>query len=963
MLRSKRVLRQLGSVVLVVLVGIGGACKHIARRDDQPRARLLDFEEELSVVTSRLSPRARRVVTGSNTVPVGVHFDPDMLDASRVESYSVWALDGASGNWRRLVERKPEELPVELTFDDGDVGLRASAKYQGGEEVFVPKTGDSPVIWVMVDQVPPKVRWLTPKNDSVVGRARKRKVFLSWSVEDVAYGSEPHTVEWSADRGKTWRLITKVDPNERELRYHWKMPKSLRNDFIVRVVARDLVGNSNSAVISLQSSLRGKVPGSDSSSSAQGSVATVRSDSGVDGAQVQRAASSTGGALSTASAVTPAAGDPNSPLQLAPFNTDTLAGGSAVDVEWHARGLNPELDLYFEWKCAAEAEWALAGKSKIGATNFRWEVPPEDAFGCLFRLRTQNASGAPIVSVLSTPFDIDFSPPRISLDGFPDVLPGLAEVRFLATDLSSGGGEGSGLEQVRAFLRTDDEADWQELPAGNMTLRPHNGGEYELKMDLLNVQEGRYQLYLQGSDTVGNQGEVPHAESVAMASFVLDKTPPGVAMTLAPHPWVQGLQVDVQLDADWVDIQLPVVIDGRAVSTGAGASATRSDSNAGEWRELARWTRVSPGQRFFGWTVPIGSSEYQIRVVVQDAAGNAAEEVSKVRRVVSAIGFDRFDPATIRAPDTLVLAWKLHAAADAHAEEFRVSVGHQTIDEQGRESEWTPICGDLDVQSDCVWEVRAESSGLHRLRLQLYRQRRLASEFVTDAFSVSASRGPTNVVEGNGPARLTSSESMSFVEVARTHAAQYREAARAATGASTSTSSQELSKLAEQVTVSYQHALTLDANNAEAAYELAQFLNRLPERNEETVEGYLQQALKSQPNHPWALNDLGALYIYQERYPEAEGVLVRAVEAEPSGVILFNLGMALFYQEKMSNARSRFGQALKADGASRVPEGEVYWFLVQTHLQEGSTAEARALYRDKADLIPEQLREDLQRRL
>ena len=167
----------------------------------------------------------------------------------------------------------------------------------------------------------------------------------SWSVEDVASGSDPHTVEWSADRGKTWRLITKVDPNERELRYHWKMPKSLRNDFIVRVVARDLVGNSNSAVISLQSSLRGKVPGSDSSSSVQGSVATARRDSGVNGAQVQRAASSTGGALSTASAVTPAVGDPNSPLQLAPFDTNTLAGGSAVDVEWHARELNPELDL------------------------------------------------------------------------------------------------------------------------------------------------------------------------------------------------------------------------------------------------------------------------------------------------------------------------------------------------------------------------------------------------------------------------------------------------------------------------------------------------------------------------------------------------------------------------------------------------------------------------------------------
>jgi predicted Zn-dependent protease len=116
------------------------------------------------------------------------------------------------------------------------------------------------------------------------------------------------------------------------------------------------------------------------------------------------------------------------------------------------------------------------------------------------------------------------------------------------------------------------------------------------------------------------------------------------------------------------------------------------------------------------------------------------------------------------------------------------------------------------------------------------------------------------------------------------------------------------------------------------------------------------------PDHFWALNDLGAVHIRDGQYAKAEEVLRKCVAIEPSAIVLYNLGLSLFYGGKMNEARESFEKVLGSSGGA-VPEGEVYYYLVQTYVQQGEMDRARSLYREKGSRIPEDLRAEIARAL
>jgi tetratricopeptide (TPR) repeat protein len=130
-------------------------------------------------------------------------------------------------------------------------------------------------------------------------------------------------------------------------------------------------------------------------------------------------------------------------------------------------------------------------------------------------------------------------------------------------------------------------------------------------------------------------------------------------------------------------------------------------------------------------------------------------------------------------------------------------------------------------------------------------------------------------------------------------------------------------------------------------------------RNAQEVKRWLLRTIEIKPDHAWALNDLGAIHIRGGDFKAAEEVLRRSAAIKPSPIILYNLGIALFYGGNVREAREKLEAALKEDTSESLPRGEICCYLIQAHVQEGNLLEARALFKENESKIPSDLREGL----
>ncbi len=80
------------------------------------------------------------------------------------------------------------------------------------------------------------------------------------------------------------------------------------------------------------------------------------------------------------------------------------------------------------------------------------------------------------------------------------------------------------------------------------------------------------------------------------------------------------------------------------------------------------------------------------------------------------------------------------------------------------------------------------------------------------------------------------------------------------------------------------------------------------------AEIYYKKALEEMPHHMDAMINLSALYVQQERYHEAEGILAKILAIDPTNSkALVNMGVASLYQDNDSQAAAQFEAALDAN--------------------------------------------------
>jgi tetratricopeptide (TPR) repeat protein len=937
----------------------GLACKQFPRQASPGVKAQLLKEDELPLVMTRLGASPRRIVTSAEKVPIRFYFDPAFVDVAKAKSFTLWGLDRETSTWKNMGTVPAERMPLVLTPPEGLLGLRGSATDADGKERLVPSVGDEPALWLCVDRSPPSLAWVEPvENTPIRGR---RSLDLKWTANELQFGDAPAVLEWSADRGRTWKPIAKVPQAAGFQAYTWRLPEEVCSDIVVRVVSRDLAGHEAFVMVPLnypgsvtwggppiqieepQRKMAEPERGSKEPEPESAEPAAVAAAAAEDAPALRPAPAEK---EREAEAVEKLAARPaereregrGSLLRLAPVTAPFLRGGDVYPVSWTFDGPPSELSAKVEWSADGGASWALVGEVPLAAGKIDWCVPAESGGAYLLRLRAAGKDAA-LESIVPKSFSVDADPPRVALGEVPAVG---GKETVLPVAISDPGG--SGLERVSIFFRRAGSPGWQEIDQGRVQLEGS-----QVRLSLADAEDGSYQLFLQAVDRAGNASPAPVVGSdgeVALetdlrgyvAKIHLDRSPPLLAAQPAPGSWVPGFRAELEASVDWTDAVPPLVLEGRKGAEGA-------------WMELARWASAAAAQKRLGFEVPPSMEGYSLRLSVADAAGNRAYATVALQRLEPALSLESFkDGKTYPPRGNEKIRWALHPVAAENAADLRVNVDHQPK----RDGKWIALYDGLPAGAECYWDLPAGDREEHRLRLRLVRAGKALGEEISPPFLIGGSDAPPPTVV------KISEESIFYSNHARLKIDQYFKAAQSEGGEGNPA---ELDQLSRGIVASFDKALALDANNYHAAYGMAQFLNRLdPEKNSPLVLKWLSRTVQIKPDHFWALNDLGALYIREGQFARAEEALRRALDLETSPILLYNLALSLFYNQKTSEARERFEAALKlskSGGGSGVPEGEVYYYLVHCHLRDGSLDRARVLFQEKGNMIPEEMRQDL----
>lgn len=861
------------------------SCVQLARQAPPagPRARLLE-EEELALVMTRLGQSPRRFVTSAEKVPIRFYFDPQTVDLAKVKGYALWTLDPGTSGWRKIGTASPESLPFDLEPEEGVHGLRASVTLADGSEKLVPQAGEEPALWLCVDRSAPSLVWLEPGAESSIRGARS--LSLKWSANEIQYGGDSRmTLEWSADRGRTWKPIARVEPRHGHQGYDWSLPEEVCSDILVRVVSRDMAGHQSSATLVLN------YPGSVTSGGAAIAADATFPKSFEEPSRPAKAVASARAAEPDEPRPAPASGEEE--------GSSVVKAISRAKAEPAPAGIAPE-----------EPEVA-------GTPRSQGEVARESS-------RTEAGSA-------STPAPREAGaavPAAVHLLGD---LPAAVKTGLTFSFAMDAGTEPAG--GVSIYLRRPGE-EWMPLEAGKIRLdggKTPSGGD-TAHLDLSDLEEGAFEMRLDPA-----AGPPPPAGAEALGSFLVDRTAPSLRVSPSSLEWVAGFETDAKVEVDWDDALPPLHLEARGSS--------------GAWSEVGQWASPTPDEGRLGFFIPAGVEEYAVRFSVADRAGNWARAEVGPRLVERPIRLESFtDGKTYASRGSEKVTWRVHESLADQAKSHAVSVAHLPRPGAG----WAEVYNGLPSASDCYWDLPQGDREEHRLRVRLHQGTRLVGEDISPPFQIGGTdeMAPTVVRIGE--------DSLFYSTQAFTQVEQYIRAAEAEGAAPT-----EIERLAASVKASFEKALALDPNNYHAAYGMAQFLNRMnPEIHAAAVRQWLTRTIEVKPDHFWARNDLGVAHIRAGEFPEAETDFRRCVATDPVPIVLYNLSLALFSQGKYREARERLESALSTRGAAgTVPEGEAYYYIVQSYLGEGDVERARGVYKEKEGVIPEDLRAQIVQRL
>lgn len=176
---------------------------------------------------------------------------------SGIQSVELWVTSDGGRTWE-LWGRDDDTLPP-ILFEaprDGEYGFAIVATDKAGNREASPTAGAPPEAVVVVDTTAPVVRLDEPVGGEVVGPGANLSV--RWLASDANLGGKCVDIQMSSDGGLTWRTALSGAPNSGSASV--PLPGAAMERYLLKVVVKDLAGNTGEAVVAAPVLLDGQAP-------------------------------------------------------------------------------------------------------------------------------------------------------------------------------------------------------------------------------------------------------------------------------------------------------------------------------------------------------------------------------------------------------------------------------------------------------------------------------------------------------------------------------------------------------------------------------------------------------------------------------------------------------------------------------------------------------------------------------
>jgi hypothetical protein len=543
--RGARSFRATAAGILIAALA-ASSCKTITdvvEARPEPRAPEVLEGNEIALVVTRFTGEPRQFYTALDRFHFRVSFDPTVVDLTHLESFGLWSQDRPGGPWKRLGTFPAKRESVSTTFRppaEGAYGLRASAVYDDGTELFVPSEADGPILWLYVDRTPPRITWISPSIHRPVTAGEK--IQFEWGASEMRFGEVPSIFEWSPDGGATWRTIDRVKAERGTGGLVWKVPQEAARTGsrpIVRLTAWDLVGNRASALLPLTAQ-GGSPPGRPDPV-----AAAVRSPAAAEPRPTERAeppaapekvGAAREGGVALAPAVSrdrekAAAGEPTPRQEARKVETprppeprkesaapvrpaialknlrekEVLRAASGRQIVFSAEAAAPEVArVVLQWRAGPDRPWTEGGSAAVADGKILWKTPPESFDGGAVRLLLVDpAGGAEPLALCETPVSVDGDAPSAGIRG---IALGPSGEPLVSLDVYDRGP--AGLGDVQLFVTSDGGASWEAIDVDDPSAPVSAAGKGE-----------NLGFWVAASDRAGNATARPQAGSVPQKVF------------------------------------------------------------------------------------------------------------------------------------------------------------------------------------------------------------------------------------------------------------------------------------------------------------------------------------------------------------------------------------------------------------------------------------------------------------
>lgn len=186
------------------------------------------------------TPARHRVV---NNRKFQVGYKVEDVGPSGIGGVEMFITQDNGRKWWKYGEDQDQRSPFDVEVpQDGEYGFSIRVRSGAGLSNDPPMPGEAPAILVAVDQTPPTVEMLPVQQGQ--GNSVNR-LQIRWRIQDDHPSDKPVSLYYASNRNGPWEPI--VGWKEDNGSYEWTVGPGVPAQLYLRVVARDLAGNTSKA--------------------------------------------------------------------------------------------------------------------------------------------------------------------------------------------------------------------------------------------------------------------------------------------------------------------------------------------------------------------------------------------------------------------------------------------------------------------------------------------------------------------------------------------------------------------------------------------------------------------------------------------------------------------------------------------------------------------------------------------